>query len=107
MIFVLLIHRVVLSDNVGAKVVAIDELVWICTWVKFKLVTCIVSSMLTGIDRASIWPWYVACAPLNIQDSAIFCWVLSIGWYPIIKTDDEIAKTIVTPIINQLFPILN
>ena len=91
--FVLLTHKVVWSDNVGAKDVAIDELVWICTWVAFKSVTCIVSFMLHGIERESIWPSYVAYAPLNIQDSAMLCWVLSIGWYPIIKTNNEMAKT--------------
>ena len=69
--FVLLTHKVVWSDNVGAKDVAIDELVLICTWVAFKSVNCIVSFMLRGIERESIWPSYVAYAPLNIQDSAM------------------------------------
>jgi len=105
--FVLLTHNVVWSDNVGAKDVAIDELVWICTWVAFKSVTCIVSFTLNCVEREFIWLSYVANAPLNIQDSAMLCWVLSIGWYSIIKTESEMAKTIVNPTIIPLFLILS
>lgn len=105
--YVLLIHNVVWSDSFGVKDVAIDELVWICTCVVFNSVTCIVSSKLIGMDSASILPSYVAHAPLNIHDSAMFCWVLSIDWYPKIRTNVEMAKTKVNPTIIRPFPILH